>query len=247
MQHISPVTVPTSLASRMRAWLLGAWQQARPTQRFGYLIGTASPTRPARSERAGRAPEPPGAHTAPTPGAVDRQVSAKDTLKDHRWPVELVVADAGGSSQQDHRHCHESSHHRENQRCPASFSLTDQPARQTNCQHRPSRLVDRHASASCGPQSGVPGRRRGYQRLAYVVGAGLILVGLAHAAIWAVVGRRQERCRGASRPPLGSPFWRPHSWLRPRSPPSLLTTATHSPPRTNPMQPRHGSPRGWAA
>jgi hypothetical protein len=29
---------------------------------------------------------------------------------------------------------------------------------------------------------------RGYQRLAYVVGAGLIAVGLAHAAIWAVAG-----------------------------------------------------------
>jgi hypothetical protein len=29
---------------------------------------------------------------------------------------------------------------------------------------------------------------RGYQRLAYLVGAGLILVGLAHAAIWALVG-----------------------------------------------------------
>ena len=29
---------------------------------------------------------------------------------------------------------------------------------------------------------------RGYQRLAYVVGAGLILVGLAHAAIWALAG-----------------------------------------------------------
>ena len=65
MQHISPVTVPTSLASRMRAWLLGAWQQARPTQRFGYPIGTASPTRPARSGRAGRAPEPPGATHRP--------------------------------------------------------------------------------------------------------------------------------------------------------------------------------------
>jgi hypothetical protein len=29
---------------------------------------------------------------------------------------------------------------------------------------------------------------RGYQRLAYLVGAGLILIGLAHAAIWAVAG-----------------------------------------------------------
>jgi hypothetical protein len=29
---------------------------------------------------------------------------------------------------------------------------------------------------------------RGYQRLAYLVGAGLILVGLAHAAIWALAG-----------------------------------------------------------
>jgi hypothetical protein len=28
----------------------------------------------------------------------------------------------------------------------------------------------------------------GYQRLAYLVGAGLILVGLAHAAIWALAG-----------------------------------------------------------
>jgi len=29
---------------------------------------------------------------------------------------------------------------------------------------------------------------RGYQRLAYVVGAGLILIGLAHAGLWALAG-----------------------------------------------------------
>jgi hypothetical protein len=29
---------------------------------------------------------------------------------------------------------------------------------------------------------------RGYQRLAYLVGAGLILIGLAHATLWAVAG-----------------------------------------------------------
>jgi signal transduction histidine kinase len=45
------------------------------------------------------------------------------------------------------------------------------------------------------------------QRLAYLVGAGLILVGLAHAGLWALAGgRRPERCRGASQPPLGSPL-----------------------------------------
>ena len=89
---------------------------------------------------------------------------------------------------------------------------------------------------------------RGYQRLAYVVGARLILVGLAHAAIWAVVGGWAAGALSWRKPTaFGISFWRPHSWLRPRSPPSLLTTATHSPPRTNPMQPRHGSPRGWAA
>jgi hypothetical protein len=235
MQHISPVTVPTSLASRMRAWLLGAWQQGRPTQRFGYLIGTASRTRPARSGRAGRAPEPPGAHTAPTPGAAGQQVSAKDTLKDHRWPVELVVADAGGSSQQDHRHCHQSSHHRENQRCPASFSLTDQAARRTNCQHRPSRLVDRHASASCGPQSGFLGG-----------GARLPAPGLCGQcrADPGRAGPRRDLGGGwgvgvggvvvAQADHLGISCWRPHSWLRPRSPPSLLTTATHPPPKDQP-------------
>jgi hypothetical protein len=48
-------------------------------------------------------------------------------------------------------------------------------------------------------------------------------------------------------PPPSPTCWRPYPWLRPRSPPSLLTTATHLPPKgTTPMQPRHG-PRGWAA
>jgi hypothetical protein len=67
MRHPPPAPAPASLASRMRASLLDSWHRARPTQRFGYLIGTASPTRPARSGRAGRAPEPPGVRTAPTP------------------------------------------------------------------------------------------------------------------------------------------------------------------------------------
>jgi hypothetical protein len=41
MQHPAPATVSTSLPARMRAWLLGAWQQARPAQRFAYLVGGA--------------------------------------------------------------------------------------------------------------------------------------------------------------------------------------------------------------
>jgi hypothetical protein len=41
MQHPAPATVSTSLPARMRAWLLGAWQQARPAQRLGYLVGGA--------------------------------------------------------------------------------------------------------------------------------------------------------------------------------------------------------------
>jgi hypothetical protein len=41
MQHPAPATVSTSLPARMRAWLLGAWQQAQPAQRLGYLVGGA--------------------------------------------------------------------------------------------------------------------------------------------------------------------------------------------------------------
>jgi hypothetical protein len=65
---------------------------------------------------------------------------------------------------------------------------------------RPARLPDRSPTPTEPTGTALPmcsmlaaGRRfwaeaRGYQRLAYLVGAGLILVGLAHAAIWAVMG-----------------------------------------------------------
>ena len=65
---------------------------------------------------------------------------------------------------------------------------------------RPARLPDRPPTPT-GPAATPPRMgsmwaalrgfwddARGYQRLAYLVGAGLILVGLAHAAIWAVTG-----------------------------------------------------------
>jgi hypothetical protein len=67
MRHPPPATVPTSLAGRLRASLLDSWHRAWPTQRFGYLIGTASPTRLGWSGRAGRAPEPPGSTTRVPP------------------------------------------------------------------------------------------------------------------------------------------------------------------------------------
>ena len=65
---------------------------------------------------------------------------------------------------------------------------------------RPARLPDRPPTPT-GPAATPPRMgsmwaalrgfwddARGYQRLAYLVGAGLILVGLAHAAIWALTG-----------------------------------------------------------
>jgi hypothetical protein len=41
MQHPAPATVSTSPPAKMRASLLGAWQQAQPAQRLGYLVGGA--------------------------------------------------------------------------------------------------------------------------------------------------------------------------------------------------------------
>jgi hypothetical protein len=165
------------------------WHRARPTQRFGYLIGTASPTRPVRSGRAGRAPEPPGVHTARTPGAAGQQVNAKNTLKDHRWPVDLVIADTGGSSQQKHRHCHQPSHHR-GETAMSSPLRPDRPARLPDQPRPPTEPAS--APAPVGTMwAAVRGwwaRARGYQRLAYVVGGALILVGLGHLAAWLVVG-----------------------------------------------------------
>jgi hypothetical protein len=65
---------------------------------------------------------------------------------------------------------------------------------------RPARPPER-SSAPAGPAGAPPGignlgaavrgfwtAARGYQRLAYLVGAGLIIVGLAHAVMWAVAG-----------------------------------------------------------
>lgn len=65
----------------------------------------------------------------------------------------------------------------------------DPPARRSNRSPPATQLAGtRQLPPACGRQSGTSGRMRGYQRLAYLVGAGLILIGLAHAVLWALTG-----------------------------------------------------------
>jgi Glyoxalase/Bleomycin resistance protein/Dioxygenase superfamily len=68
-QTYEKLTAGLHLAGRQDArHAAGRLAPGRPAQRFGYLIGTAWPTRPAGQAGLGRAPQPPRVHTARTRG-----------------------------------------------------------------------------------------------------------------------------------------------------------------------------------
>jgi hypothetical protein len=155
-------TAATALPARMRALLPGGWHQARASL-------TTEAAMPVQQHHE------PGAFVAGHCRTRDRQA---DLLPSPATVIGWQAARPPAPSRKP------------GATLMSSKRRPDRPARppdrsppSTQPAATPPRTGDLRAAAR-----GFWADARGYQRLAYLVGAGLILVGLAHAGIWAVTG-----------------------------------------------------------